>query len=170
MGEGMFDDEIELAMFDMVANDLPNLVRVLGKIWKLKPGMSVDPDHTDFLQERYVGPYDIVITCEDSPDKTVSMDPDQGLETTREVELWLTRLECERVGYGFPKIGDVVAFRLERLPEPLYFQVYNVSDDGRLPQGRAFVMFRLECRYISRQDISDVVGEGDLCWNGRRID
>jgi len=170
MGEGMFDDEIELGMFDLIANDLPNLVRVQGRLWKLRPGAAVDPDHTDFLQEKYVGPYEVVVTCDSSTAKSLTMDPDQGLEATRDVELYVTRLECERVGFGFPKTGDVISFLLERLPGPLYFDIQNVHDEGRLPQGRAFVIFRLECKFVTHNDPSTIVGDGETCWSGRRID
>jgi len=168
--DGMFNDEAELEMFDMVATDIGNIVQVHGKLWKLRAGASVDPVHTDLTQERYRGPFEVIMSADQGFEKTLSVDADTGLEATRESEVWITRSECERVGYGEPRTGDVLAIILERLPEPYYFYIQKAEQEGRLPQGRAFVMYRLEIRTMSKKDPMDVVENGDTCYRGRRID
>lgn len=168
--EGMFNDEIELEMFDMVANDLPHLVQVHGKLWKRRTGAGVDPVHSDLTTEKYRGPFDVILSAPDSLSRMLAVDSTTGLEATREGEIWITRKECERIGFGFPQTGDVVSFLLERLPDAYYFYINNVHQEGRLPQGRAFVMFKLELRYMSKRSPEDVVEDGETCYNGRRID
>lgn len=168
--EGLFDDALELEMFDDVANDLPNLVQCRAQLWKRRTGASVDPVYHDFNKEEYIGPFEIVATADQGFAKMLSMDPDAGLEITRESEIYVTRKELERVEYGFPETGDVILFLMDRI-DPYSFYIQNAHQEGRLPQGRAFIMWRFEIKYISRADPSDIIdGEPCVTKTGRRID
>jgi len=170
----MFDDELELEMFDMVADDVINGVDIPSQLWKKRTGANVDPVHDDFKRELYTGPYDIHANAVQGFDKILSMDADAGFSAVRESEIWVSRRECERSGFGFIETGDVIAFLLERQPRPYYFFIQNAHQTGRTPQGRAFVMWKLEVRSISRYDAEDVVkneeGEPCITRQGRRID
>lgn len=170
----MFNDAVELEMFDMTAHDMARLVDIPARLYKKRKGASVDPVHGDFRQELYTGPFEIVANAEEGFAKTLTVDAESGFEATRESEIWVTRKETERVDYGFIETGDVISFLLERRPTPYYFFVQNAHDEGRLPQGRAFVMWRLEIRFMSKFDPEDAVEaeEGEPCItdDGWRID
>jgi len=170
----MFDDALELEYFDSVAEDLIYGVDMPALLYKKRLGADVDPIHGDFNRELYKGPYEIKANATESFAKTLTVDADAGLEATRESEIWVSRKECERVGFGRIETGDVIAFLLERLPSGYYFFVQNAHDEGRLPQGRAFIMWRLEIRYISKFDPEDLVDKGEdepcVVRHGRRID
>ena len=131
----------------------------------------MDPVHQDFNRELYLGPFDIVASATEGFSKTLSVDPDAGLEATRDSEIWVTRKECERVEYGFIQTGDVIVIFLERQAAGYYLYIQNAHQDGRLPQGRAFIMWRLEVRFISKANPEDMLS-GDPCVTkiGRRID
>ena len=171
---GMFDDALELEMFDMVAEDLIHGVDIPAILWKKRGGADVDPIYGDFNKELYKGPYEIHANATDSFSKMLTVDSDAGIEATRESEIWVSRKECERVDFGFIESGDIICFLVERLPSAYYFFIQNAHQTGRLPQGRAFIMWRLEIRYISKFDPEDLVdGEEDapcITKNGRRID
>lgn len=167
----MFDDALELEFFDQVANDLPHQMEVRAQLWKKRIGADVDPVHQDFNRELYHGPFDIVASADQGFAKSLSVDPDAGLEATRDSEIWVTRKELERVDYGPPEIGDVIAIFLDQLPSAYYLYIQNAEREGRLPQARAFVMWRLEVKYMSKADPEGALS-GDPCviQTGRRID
>ncbi len=170
----MFDDALELEMFDSVAEDLIHAVDIPALLYKKRPGADVDPVHSDFNKELYKGPYEIHANATEGFSKTLTMDSDAGLEAIRESEIWVSRKECERIDFGFIETGDIIVFLLERLPSAYYFFIQNAHQTGRLPQGRAFIMWRLEIRYISKFDPKDLVEDGEdapcITRHGRRID
>ena len=156
-GKDLILSDREQKLFDSYAQETTKISGTDCEYYSLDIACStVDPLYDEAVKRVFKGPY-LVKGFLRFPKQRVMVAPD-GATVLWDSELWLARLDMEKVLSPPPQPGDVVRFwntRFfnfdaafeEKVPKSgMYFNVINVNTDGHLFDNPTFVGFKLDLK------------------------
>ena len=154
--------DCERALFDCITNEHVNIVGTTVAYYVQNHAQSiVDPVYNEPVKRAWLGPYLLkgFVTLE----KTTGIAM-EGESSTFDGELFLPRVECERVNLRAPGESDIVRiwdtpfmntdFAVDGFDIPgagLYFAITDVAEEGWLFDNPSFIGFKCTLRRTTQQ-------------------